>query len=356
MSQFYSLTTTVGRAKIANALALGQTVALTKMAVGDGGGSAVTPTEGATNLVNEVYRADINLLTVDPNNSNWLIAELVIPMTEGGFTIREAGIFDSAGALIAFANFPETYKPVVTEGSGRELTVRIYLQVESTDAVELIIDPTVVLATRSWVATNYVSKADLAGGTTGQVLAKASNADNDTEWLELGDGIPVDVTSRVEKQTLAAGQTTVNLSTLTTDGLALYIEGAREFGFTVVNDTQLTLDTSYPDGTQAWFVQNDPVSQKAEYKPIAGGGVFQTGYRYYVTSDTAPITLPAVAALQTGAAVEIIKAIGITPNYAVNGSNGELINKDGTTDTSADHVDNIKVIFVYNEVTNQWEI
>ncbi len=151
MSSFYSLITTIGRARIANALALQQTITLTEMSVGDGNGSAVVPTEAMTALSNEVYRAAISQLSIDPANPDQLVAEMVIPMDQGGFTVREAGVWDDQGNLIAIANFPETYKPIVAEGSGRELTVRIFLQVESAEAVDLVIDPTVIFASRAWV-------------------------------------------------------------------------------------------------------------------------------------------------------------------------------------------------------------
>lgn len=152
MSQkYYAIVTSLGAAKIANAAALGTKLNITQMAVGDGGGTLPTPNASQMKLVNEKRRAAINTLSVDPANASQVIAEQVIPETEGGFWIREMGLFDADGTLIAVCNTPETYKPALQEGSGRTQTVRMILIVNSTDAITLKIDPSVVLATRQYV-------------------------------------------------------------------------------------------------------------------------------------------------------------------------------------------------------------
>lgn len=151
MSTFFTILTKVGEAKLANATALGQTVQFEKLAVGDGNGVLPTPDQNQTALINEVRRALLNAVEIDPNNPNWIICEQVIPEDVGGWTIREVGIYDVDGDLIAVGNFPETYKPILEEGSGRTQTVRIVLQVSSSSSVELKIDPSIVLATREYV-------------------------------------------------------------------------------------------------------------------------------------------------------------------------------------------------------------
>lgn len=151
MSKFFTILTKVGEAKLANATALGQTVQFEKLAVGDGNGVLPTPDQNQTALINEVRRALLNAVEIDPNNPNWIICEQVIPEDVGGWTIREVGIYDVDGDLIAVGNFPETYKPILEEGSGRTQTVRIVLQVSSSSTVELKIDPSIVLATRDYV-------------------------------------------------------------------------------------------------------------------------------------------------------------------------------------------------------------
>ncbi|EIP2881878.1 phage tail protein [Salmonella enterica] len=150
-AKFYTLLTEIGAAKLASAAALGVPLKITHMAVGDGGGALPTPSAQQTALVAEKRRAALNMLYIDPQNSSQIIAEQVIPETEGGWWIREVGLFDETGALIAVGNCPESYKPQLTEGSGRTQTVRMVLITSSTDNITLKIDPAVVLATRKYV-------------------------------------------------------------------------------------------------------------------------------------------------------------------------------------------------------------
>lgn len=148
---FYTLLTEIGAAKLANAAALGVPLKITHMAVGSGGGVLPTPNAQQTALVAEERRAALNMLYIDPQNSSQIIAEQVIPENEGGWWIREVGLFDETGALIAVGNCPESYKPKLAEGSGRTQTVRMVLITSSTDNITLKIDPAVVLATRKYV-------------------------------------------------------------------------------------------------------------------------------------------------------------------------------------------------------------
>ncbi|HBN2762440.1 TPA: phage tail protein [Escherichia coli] len=150
-TKFYTLLTDIGAAKLASAAALGVPLKITHMAVGDGGGVLPTPDAKQTALVNEKRRAALNMLYIDPQNSSQIIAEQVIPETEGGWWIREVGLFDETGALIAVGNCPESYKPQLVEGSGRTQTVRMVLITSSTENITLKIDPAVVLATRKYV-------------------------------------------------------------------------------------------------------------------------------------------------------------------------------------------------------------
>ncbi|EQA1237234.1 phage tail protein [Escherichia coli] len=150
-TKFYTLLTDIGAVKLASAAALGVPLKITHMAVGDGGGVLPTPDAKQTALVNEKRRAALNMLYIDPQNSSQIIAEQVIPENEGGWWIREVGLFDESGALIAVGNCPESYKPQLAEGSGRTQTVRMVLITSSTDNIILKIDPAVVLATRKYV-------------------------------------------------------------------------------------------------------------------------------------------------------------------------------------------------------------
>jgi microcystin-dependent protein len=262
MATYKSIVTTLGQAKIATAIANNSTVNLFEMAVGDGNGNAVTPTAGMTALVRERYRAQLNTLTVDPSNPNYVIAELVIPSSVGGWTVREVGVFDNSGALIVVANFPDTYKPVINEGSTRDLIVRIIIEVAEADALTLTIDPAVVLASRQWVSDNFSLAVQIPGGTTGQILRKASNAAGDVEWFDPVSGINIIVDVVEENQTLAASQTVVNLAVATTNGAVVYVDGVRleSSEWAATDADTITLDEAYPDGSRITVVQNEPLS------------------------------------------------------------------------------------------------
>ncbi|EJB9962473.1 phage tail protein [Escherichia coli] len=149
--KYYAILTNQGAARLANATMLGSKLNLTQMAVGDANGVLPTPDPAQIKLINQKRIAPLNLLSVDPNNQSQIIAEQIIPENEGGFWIREIGLYDDEGVLIAVANCPETYKPLLQEGSGRTQTIRMILVVTNTEAITLKIDPSVVLATRKYV-------------------------------------------------------------------------------------------------------------------------------------------------------------------------------------------------------------
>jgi len=149
--KYFALLTKLGENLLAQATALGTKIELTHMAVGDGGGKLPTPDTNQTKLIAEKRRAAINTLFIDDNNKNQIVAEQIIPEKDGGWWIREIGLFDKAGNLIAVANCPETYKPQLVEGSGRTQSIRMVLIVSHTESVTLKIDPSVVLATRAFV-------------------------------------------------------------------------------------------------------------------------------------------------------------------------------------------------------------
>jgi len=148
---YFAIPTDAGQAKIANAIALGIPLKITHMAVGDGNGQPVTPNAAQTALVRENRRAPLNTLFQDPLNQAQLVAEQIIPEDVGNWWIREVGLFSEDGTLIAVANCPDTYKPLLSSGAGRTQVIRLVLVVSDTSAVELKIDPSVVLATRKYV-------------------------------------------------------------------------------------------------------------------------------------------------------------------------------------------------------------
>ncbi|HAO0263937.1 TPA: phage tail protein [Escherichia coli] len=151
-TKFRTVITTAGAAKLAAATAPGgRKVNITTMAVGDGGGKLPVPDAGQTGLIHEVWRHALNKISQDKRNSNYIIAELVIPPEVGGFWMRELGLYDDAGTLIAVANMAESYKPDLAEGSGRSQTCRMVIIVSSVASVELTIDTTTVMATQDYV-------------------------------------------------------------------------------------------------------------------------------------------------------------------------------------------------------------
>ncbi|KQN52428.1 phage tail protein [Serratia sp. Leaf51] len=151
MSTFKSVVTTLGQARIAAAIAAGTDINITQLAVGDGNGKATTPVASQTKLVKEVYRTPLNSLKLDPSHGNWVIAEAMLSASVGGFWMREMGLFSSDGALIAVCNMADTYKPTLAEGSGRTQTLRMVIAVSNTEAISLLIDDSVIMATEQYV-------------------------------------------------------------------------------------------------------------------------------------------------------------------------------------------------------------
>jgi hypothetical protein len=146
---FYTLITKTGQAQIANATALGTKITFKTLKVGDGNGSYYDPTEVQTDLVHTVWSGDINSINVDPNNDNWIVIQAIIPSSDGDFTVREMGVYDENNHLLAISKVAETYKPVITDGSTKELLMKMVIAVTNTSSINLKIDPTLVFATKS---------------------------------------------------------------------------------------------------------------------------------------------------------------------------------------------------------------
>lgn len=258
MPTFSAKLTTAGLALYTAAIASGTPVALTDMAVGDGNGNPTTPSESQTALVRQVYRHAMSSLAPDATDPTVLYGELVIPTGTGGWAIREVGIYTSDNVLFAVANFPETYKPVVADGSIRDLVIRFAMKLSNASAITLVIDATIVTASRSWVLSTITPALLFPGGLTGQVLSKLSNADGDTEWRSPTDTFNISVDVITEVQTATASQDIFTLAVLSTDGVAVYVEGAREYDYTILNQTQLQLTRTLPAGARVLFAQNEP--------------------------------------------------------------------------------------------------
>ena len=148
---YYTILTKVGQAKIANAIAYGRQLQITQFALGDGGGSGYEPDESQTALKNEVYRANVSNVIVSDENINMLEVNMAVPADQGGWVVREMGIYDTDGDLIAISKTPDDPKPGAGSGAAKDVVYRLFIVVANTDAVEIKIDPTVAVATKAEV-------------------------------------------------------------------------------------------------------------------------------------------------------------------------------------------------------------
>ena len=188
-SQYFAILTDYGTRAIAHALSQGQPLQLTQFAVGDGNGQAVTPTASATALVHQTHIAPVSAVSLDPRNNKQVIVELTIPENVGGFYIREMGVFDSQNKLIAYANCPESFKPAENSGSGKVQVLRMILKVESSSAVTLSIDNSVIFVTRQQMTPKTITATTQNGfdesGHTHEI-AKASTTQQGITQLYSG--------------------------------------------------------------------------------------------------------------------------------------------------------------------------
>jgi|GEM_PF-3166830 len=179
--QFYSILTSIGKAKIANASVFGTKLNLTTLALGDGNGKYYNPTENQEALVNEVWRGNVGAIATNSENSNWIVMETMIAGNVGGFFIRELGVLDDEGSLIAIGKYPETYKPIVSDGATKDLIIRMILEVDNASSVTLKIDPTTVIATKKdiEILDNKIKNIDIpvhsVNGRTGSIELKAED-------------------------------------------------------------------------------------------------------------------------------------------------------------------------------------
>jgi hypothetical protein len=244
---YFTTLTAVGEAKDANAKALGIPLKFTEIAVGDGNGALPVPDKNRTALVRQVRRAPLNTLKADPANPGQLIAEQIIPEDVGGWWIRELGLYDDAGDLVAIGNCPETYKPQLAQGSGRTQVVRMVLIMSSAATVQLKVDPSVVLATRKYVDDQDALARQAA---TDQAAAHVAAADPHTQYLTKVDGA-----AKIQ----AAVQALVNSSPATLDTLAelaAALNNDKDFAVTMTNALALKAPMASPGLTGTVTVTN----------------------------------------------------------------------------------------------------
>lgn len=269
MSTFKSVVTTLGQARIAAAIAAGTDINITQLAVGDGNGKATTPVASQTKLVKEVYRTPLNSLKLDPSHGNWVIAEAVLSASVGGFWMREMGLFSSDGALIAVCNMADTYKPTLAEGSGRTQTLRMVIAVSNTEAISLLIDDSVIMATEQYVndllaahekSRNHPDGTLTAKGfvqlsssvsSTSEVLAatpKAVKAANDNANTRVPSTRKINGKALNADQTLTAADVgAMPLSSTNLGNTNINTFGRDKFGiYSQTSPTQATVANGYP--------------------------------------------------------------------------------------------------------------
>ena len=166
--KYIVLTTDYGNERLAAAAVSGTPVNISSMAVGDGGGTLPVPSPSQVGLINEKYRGQLNKLSITDDAANVIEAEMIMPPQIGGYWLREVALFDDEGKCVAAGNMPETYKPLLAEGSGRYQVIRMQMQVSSTADVEMLIDPSVVLATTESVKAAEDAAKDYADEQLGE--------------------------------------------------------------------------------------------------------------------------------------------------------------------------------------------
>ncbi len=308
-SQYMAMLTAVGEAKLANATALGVNLNITQLGVGDANGAEPMPSRTQTGLINERRRAPLNQLSIDPNNSAIIIAEQVLPEDIGGWWIREIGLYDEAGDLVAVANCPPTYKPELAQGSGRTQVVRLNILVSSTQNIQLKIDPSVVLATRAYADSLIVS----------HLTATDPHPQYATE-AEVAALIAAEMNSRDSKQSVRFTTTAnINLSGLTVqaggDWAAALNAGNRVL---VKNQTTASANGLYVAASGAWVRASD-ADATAEVTPgmlvtVEEGATL--GDTVWELTTNGPITLGT-----TGLTFELTAALTATQADAEDGTN-----------------------------------
>ncbi|EON4451802.1 phage tail protein [Escherichia coli] len=290
--KYYAILTNQGAARLANATMLGSKLNLTQMAVGDANGVLPTPDPAQTKLINQKRIAPLNLLSVDPNNQSQIIAEQIIPENEGGFWIREIGLYDDEGVLIAVANCPETYKPQLQEGSGRTQTIRMILVVTNTEVITLKIDPSVVLATRKYVDDKVL---ELKLYVDDQMRNHIAAQDPHTQYAQKHNPT---FTGEPKAPTPAAGNNTTRIAT------TAFVQAAIT---ALINGAPATLDTLKEI---AAAINNDPKFSTTINNALSGKQPLDETLTHLSGKDVAGL----LAYLGVGEAAKLGAAVGVTGN------------------------------------------
>ncbi|HHV2342544.1 TPA: phage tail protein, partial [Escherichia coli] len=311
--------TTAGVAKLAAATAPGgRKVNITTMAVGDGGGKLPVPDAGQTGLIHEVWRHALNKISQDKRNSNYIIAELVIPPEVGGFWMRELGLYDDAGTLIAVANMAESYKPALAEGSGRSQTCRMVIIVSTVASVELTIDTTTVMATQDYVddkiAEHEQSRRHPDASLTAKGFTQLSSATNSTS--ETLAATPKAVKAAYD---LANGKYTAQDATTARKGLVQLSSATNSMSETLAATPKAV--KTVMDETNKKAPLNSPALTGTPTTPTARQGTNNTqiANTAFVMAAIAALVDSSPDALNT--LNELAAALGNDPNFATTMTN-----------------------------------
>lgn len=318
-TKFKTVITTAGAAKLAAATAPGgRKVNITTMAVGDGGGKLPVPDAGQTGLIHEVWRHALNKISQDKRNSNYIIAELVIPPEVGGFWMRELGLYDDAGTLIAVANMAESYKPALAEGSGRSQTCRMVIIVSSVASVELTIDTTTVIATQDYVddkiAEHEQSRRHPDASLTAKGFTQLSSATNSTS--ETLAATPKAVKAAYD---LANGKYTAQDATTARKGLVQLSSATNSTSETLAATPKAV--KTVMDETNKKAPLNSPALTGTPTTPTARQGTNNTqiANTAFVMAAIAALVDSSPDALNT--LNELAAALGNDPNFATTMTN-----------------------------------
>ncbi|ATT67678.1 phage tail protein [Salmonella enterica subsp. enterica serovar Montevideo] len=318
-TKFKTVITTAGAAKLAAATAPGgRKVNITTMAVGDGGGKLPVPDAGQTGLIHEVWRHALNKITLDKRNSNYIIAELVIPPEVGGFWMRELGLYDDAGTLIAVANMAESYKPALAEGSGRSQTCRMVIIVSTVASVELTIDTTTVMATQDYVddkiAEHEQSRRHPDASLTAKGFTQLSSATNSTS--ETLAATPKAVKAAYD---LANGKYTAQDATTARKGLVQLSSATNSMSETLAATPKAV--KTVMDETNKKAPLNSPALTGTPTTPTARQGTNNTqiANTAFVMAAIAALVDSSPDALNT--LNELAAALGNDPNFATTMTN-----------------------------------
>lgn len=294
MADYYTLLTNAGLAYEAACKANGVPIKLSKFSVGDGNGSVYNPDATMTGLRREVWRGDINALLQDANNPSWLVAELTLPDSVGGWYIREAGVWTDSGILYAVVKYPESYKPVLaTTGAGKEFYIRAIFQTSNAPNVVLAVDESIVKATRAWVV-DYVA-GELAKLDYKQSVRVATTGNITLSGAQTIDSVPVVAGDRV----LVKNQTNAWLNGIYVVANGAWIRAAdADASVEVTSELMVAVEEGSANGDSLWHLTtNAPIVLGTT--PLAFAQIYTAAQVVTLLAAKAPLDSPALKGTPT---------------------------------------------------------